>query len=828
MDYAGEIASFIHVCTHDSRLSLRDLVLCFQTCRAWQHELESMGFSFGLAWLCATLGRGKDPRDLACRIREMHPRISGRRLDVADQVVRFLLRHQGGIKDQILGADRRTVHGEERERRWAQLASQEPRDSYLSQAVRAMQWFWKDQFIRQRFGKESGYHCCVSAMPKNHDRISKTCVSPDGKMFAYCCEKSPQNDEKTSTIKVCDMSSGLQIRNMQIPSDYIYRMAWSPNNKLLAVCWYCKVRIFDESGDTVCTEIDVDACIPEVRWTIDSQYIIIDSSDGIVRFWDHAGNQKFMFEHSLELGCLAVSNDGCMLAMGGGEEYSGGAVMASLIPLTQGTNPSKICDLEHKDEVTCMAWSPDSLLLAAGERRFGVKFWSRTGDLLHAWTHHFEHNKLCMCWKSNTDTGQQTLQPDDGCPVVGPHLEHPTALAFTPDGKTLACCGFSSDISSLFDGAEEMEFDVIRLWDVENKHEIGYIAESHIKRTKNMVFMQDLSLVTVGYDYAVVRTWDVADLIFSGAATRWPRYSISSIDISPDCTLAATCCTRAWTQKSNTLEWPTSSAECAVSVWDMNIGEVRQTLRTQAQNQAAARQALFNHNSSILASCHDDAVVLWGNILEPDPHIIMKLGPASCIAWTPDSERLARGTFDGEVHVHFTQSGELEHRMTFTADGDTTDSDTIKSLSWLSDCTRLAVFFDKGTVTIFTRSSSLLQIDFPLPFFLSVRPNNDVNMFAMWVDDDDLPGFMGGPLAVIDWDSYTGQESPKWQLDRYCYAFAWHKQRQTQTQAQAQTQTWATARDSDSGIPESSSGTLLPTLPRTHVYVCMYVCVRTS
>jgi hypothetical protein len=242
MDHCGEIASFIHVCTHDSRLSLRDLVLCFQTCRAWQYELKSMGFSFGAAWLCAALGRGKDPRNLACRITEMHERVSGRRLDVADQIVRFLLRHQEGKKNQIIGADRRTIRGEERERRWAQLASQEPSDSYLSQAVRAMQWFWKDQFIQQRFGKVPGYHCCVSAMPKNHDRISNTCVSPDGKMFAYSCPTSPQSDAKNLTIEVCEMSTGLEVRNMQIPSDYIYDMALSPNNKLLAICLYCKVR----------------------------------------------------------------------------------------------------------------------------------------------------------------------------------------------------------------------------------------------------------------------------------------------------------------------------------------------------------------------------------------------------------------------------------------------------------------------------------------------------------------------------------------------------------------------------------------------------------
>jgi hypothetical protein len=39
---------------------------------------------------------------------------------------------------------------------------------------------------------------------------------------------------------------------------------------------------------------------------------------------------------------------------------------------------------------------------------------------------------------------------------------------------------------------------MIRLWDVENKLELGYIPESQTTRVEGMVFLPDSSLVTVG------------------------------------------------------------------------------------------------------------------------------------------------------------------------------------------------------------------------------------------------------------------------------------------------------------------------------------------
>jgi WD40 repeat protein len=515
MSHSAAIAAFIDVCIHDSHLSLRDLVilvLCYETCRAWQHELKSRGFSLGAAWLCVALGRGKDPRDLACRIRELHPWSAARHLDVADQVVRFLLRHQEGIKNKIVGAEKIIkTHGADRERRWAQLASQEPDDSFLARGIRGMSWFWKDQFIQQRFGKKPGYHCGVLAMPKTDGStyIDEACISPDGKMFAQpVYEKMlPQGGEKATTVQVCEMSSGVEVRNMQVvPSYRVCGMAWSPNNKLLAVHssryrlevfekleW---LDVFDELGNTVWTRQT--PCLPSVAgrvaWTMDSKYVIAwGSNDGIVHFWDFMGDQEFMLEHSTDTAslstCFAVSNDGCMLAIGSTE--FGEAFIASLIPLTQGTNPTKVCNLECEMDVICMAWSPDSMLLATGSERFGANFWSRAGEWLYSWSHHFKYNEMCMCWTHHDgNTEERTLKPDERCPVVGPYLKHPHALAFSPDGKTLACCGFSTEMSYLSD-SKHLRHGVIRLWDVDNKQELGYIPESHTAEITNMIFLPD-------------------------------------------------------------------------------------------------------------------------------------------------------------------------------------------------------------------------------------------------------------------------------------------------------------------------------------------------
>ncbi len=171
---------FLSNCIDNGRLSLRDLILCFETCRGWKRELQNRGFSFGIAKIILALTAGRDPLSIVHKLRKLEPARAQTRLDHADQVVRFLLQNQygqGTVLDAPETLEHESVsdapdtrrHGsvsnapETREREWAQLAYQEPDGSYLSSGIKAMRWIWhgKGALMHQRCGKP-WYHCCVA------------------------------------------------------------------------------------------------------------------------------------------------------------------------------------------------------------------------------------------------------------------------------------------------------------------------------------------------------------------------------------------------------------------------------------------------------------------------------------------------------------------------------------------------------------------------------------------------------------------------------------------------------------------------------------------
>jgi WD40 repeat protein len=330
---------------------------------------------------------------------------------------------------------------------------------------------------------------------------------------------------------------------------------------------------------------------------------------------------------------------------------------------------------------------------------------------------------------------------------------------------------------------------VIRLWDVDNKQELGYIPESHTAEITNMIFLPDRSLITVGSacDDHIVRTWDIAEWIDAGAA-KWQKYCIRSIDIFPDCRLAATCCTRSWdvvdVDTHPKLVWPTTPAECAVSLWDLETGKIRQTLRAHDK---AALQALFNHDGSMLASCHSDAVFLWSNILEPHPHAIATFCSSSCMAWSPGGEVLACGNSAAEVSILNGKSGALKGQVHFNEGIPHGRPGAILGLTWLSDCTRLAVAFSWDDVMIVdTDSWSILMRLRGSSDVFGISYNN-INMLAMYVHlgtDEYRPHIIGGLLAIVDLDSYVGGTEPHW--ERHCHAFSWHKPRLTPSSGASQ------------------------------------------
>jgi WD40 repeat protein len=756
MAASADVASFLAISIQNGYLSLRDLVLCFETCTAWKHELKSRGFDFVSAWLCATLAGGKNPQELACRIRELHPCDPLCRLNVLDQVVRFLLRQvlAKALAEPWYG--RREADEGDQERYWAQLASQEPDGSCLAEGIRIMQWIWKGPFMHQRFGKP-GYSSCVAAMPKNTDEadVLIVCVSPDGKVFAQCVERCTSLTQATAEedseqacssavdISIHELSSGLEIRSALRVSGGVTAMAFSPDGKLLAVVDYGVVKVIGESGDTICNieaQVEGDDDCGEwtrfITWTKDSNYIIVGSSAeeesmygsevrSQVRIWDRSGNQRLVVKHESRMTCMATSPDGSTLASGSSE---GALKLTNLIPLTLDPHqPEENCETKEIGcwSPECVAWSHDSMLMAVGQRYGGVCIRNRKGELLVVWGSHGEENPQCLCTSQHGALRERGFNSHKPCPVVGPPFNHISALAFTPDGKVLACYNAAGD------DAGYTPKDVIRLWDVMQQREIGYVPESCFRgrfggpeSVKNMFFLPDLTLIVV--QGRQVTTWDVQECTQGGKAAQWHEFRVHSIDMSLDCQLVATCCTHAWVRWERIRSNPVTKEECTVTLWDLRTGQIVRTL--QAQDQPVIH-VLFNHNGSTLASSDYDSLTLWSNFLGQDVRNTTLKAPGTYMSWSPGGSTIACADPRTPVFIVST-AGSVVSKLEFLQQQRAQRANAVSGLSWLSDGKRLAITYSDMSMCIINTATRCIEKEFAR---ICTEVYGDIGLSAMSV-----------------------------------------------------------------------------------------------
>ena len=70
-----------------NKLSLRELVLCFMTCKTFRELLDGRGFCIGTAWLCVYLESGRSPAEILSRLRSARRSVAYERpLSRVDQV----------------------------------------------------------------------------------------------------------------------------------------------------------------------------------------------------------------------------------------------------------------------------------------------------------------------------------------------------------------------------------------------------------------------------------------------------------------------------------------------------------------------------------------------------------------------------------------------------------------------------------------------------------------------------------------------------------------------------------------------------------------------
>jgi len=184
-------------------------------------------------------------------------------------------------------------------------------------------------------------------------------------------------------------------------------------------------------------------------------------ADGAVKLWDMSTGQEraTLVRNQAGIWSLAFAPDGKTLAWGDG------AGTITLWDLSHGRQRTTIP--AHTNRVCALAFSPDSSLIASCSGNSSAKLW-------------------------RADTGESagpTLEYGNREPNSEPEIN---AIAFSPDGQTLACAEYGS----------------VALWDLKT-HQPRVRLHRHRFRITSLAFSPDGKTLVSGGNNPTVKLWDV-------------------------------------------------------------------------------------------------------------------------------------------------------------------------------------------------------------------------------------------------------------------------------------------------------------------------------
>jgi RNA polymerase sigma factor (sigma-70 family) len=300
----------------------------------------------------------------------------------------------------------------------------------------------------------------VRALPEGtaepgRDALAVLAFSPDGEVLA-----AGTSDD---SIGLWDTASGKPLHRLKGHTWMVTGLFFGPDGKtLFSTSWDATVRRWDvASGKEIRgPENDYDQGV--LALSADGKRVATTGADGLITLWEAATGSKVrvLEGHQRGLFALAFSPDGRRLASGGWEQavrvwdVAGGKAERTLA-----------CGPGHdKDRrVEALAFSPDGRLVAGCDR----------------------HREVVRLWEANTGREVRQLAQSGAA-----------ALAFAPDGKTLAAGGW--------DGSLE-------LWEVATGRRLRSIQPPGGRAIFDAIaFSPDGRLIATGHHGNSVYLWEAA------------------------------------------------------------------------------------------------------------------------------------------------------------------------------------------------------------------------------------------------------------------------------------------------------------------------------
>ncbi len=292
-----------------------------------------------------------------------------------------------------------------------------------------------------------------------------TCLafSPDSKTAAF--------PRKGHAVTLWDVGTDKEIATLGDPRSEVAAVAFAPDGKTLATTALKEpARLWDVASRQVRARLE--GCAAGSRWVAfapDGKIVATVECDDAIRLWDAAGG-KLLAElrgEARQLTVLAFSPDGKTLACAA---RNGGVALWDVA-----TRKVRARLQGAADPVVSLAWTPDSKTLAtANERERGAH-----GVVL---------------WDAALGQQRRRLEVNgDRHPIL--HISALHALAFAPDGQTLAVAGRNG---------------WMQLWDVAAGCRLVELQGQ--TKILSVAFSPDGRLLASGGRHGSVRFWDVPKL----------------------------------------------------------------------------------------------------------------------------------------------------------------------------------------------------------------------------------------------------------------------------------------------------------------------------